>query len=164
MAKYKTSASAPRTVRLLAAGQKLTIPVADGDGNGLVRAWGRGISDGTDRNFIVQINGSATNVTMQRIFVSAAVVAGDVDKVGNTGTYGNEFDLVMHTSKNGALRRSGLIRVASIKATDGTIVLFTAAFHFRDSTTTITSIDLDCGFATGLAAGSEVQFEEIRIG
>jgi hypothetical protein len=148
------------TVRNVAAGQTLSIPVVDGENNGYVRATGRLISDGTDRVITPKINGSGSNVTYQEAFGSNVGAGADRGGVGSTGVYGAFFHLLAFTAKTGnALKRFGFLWVVSASATLAN-VMYSGAFHFKDTTTTITSIDLDCGNATGLAANSEALVEE----
>jgi hypothetical protein len=148
------------TVRNVAAAQSLSIPVVDGEGNGIVRATGRLLSDGTDRVISPKINGSATNMLYQEAFGSNIGAGADRGGVGSTGVYGCVFCLTMMTAKTAnALKRTGFLWVCSLSATLAN-VFYSGAFHFKDSTTTITTIDLDCGNATGLAANSEALVEE----
>lgn len=148
------------TVRNLAAAQTLSIPVVSGESNGIVRATGFLLSDGTLRDLTVKINGSATNVTFACLFGQASSVSANRIAAGEVDTYGCFFDLVMLTAHgSNSLKRSGMLRVASATTTlDNYTVL--AGFHFKDSATAITSIDIDCGNATGLAANSYALVEE----
>lgn len=152
------------TVRNGAPAQTLSIPVTDGDNNGIVRASGVLVSDGTDRALTVKVNGSATNVQMQEVYGNSTVPASDRTSVGVTGPYGAMFDLVFITAKTaGALRRFGIMRVAAYSASLIQQV-YLAGIGFKDTTTTITSIDIDCGNATGLAANTFGMVEEGIIG
>lgn len=149
------------TVRLSVAGQTLSIPVVDGDGNGIIRATGRIISDGTARDLRVKINGSTSNVVQQYLTAqNTATGAARTAFVGSTGVGFCMFQLVMMTAKTAnALKRAGFI-IVTANAAAAADQLTIAGFDFSDTTTTITSIDLDCGNATGMAANSEVLVEE----
>lgn len=153
------------TVRNVGAAQTLSIPVVDGEGNGLIRATGILLSDGTDRSITPKINGSATNVKQQEVWGSNSSVAALRDtSIGSTGTYGAFFDLVMHTStKSGTLKRFGSLKVATASTTLA-VTIYVAEIHFVDAATTITSIDIDCGNPTGLAANTYALVEEGIVG
>jgi hypothetical protein len=145
------------TVRNGSAAQTLSIPVVDGENNGIVIASGRLISDGTDRNITPKINGSSVNVKFQDVFGQNVTAFARRDtQVFSTGTYGAAFWLLMHTAKTAnALKRFGLIVAVSGTTTPTADSTYCSGFFFVDSATTITTIDLDCGSATGLAANSE---------
>jgi hypothetical protein len=145
------------TVRLAAAAQTLSIPVVDGEGNGIIRATGRIISDGTARNVSLKINGSATGVTGVQLFGNGSAASSAFSLVQD-GTVFCAFELTMLTAK----RAAGLRRFISINAAaeSANPMVWRAAAVYFDNTTIITSIDLDCGFATGFAIGTEVLVEE----
>ena len=149
------------TVRNVAPAQTLSIPVVAGNANGIIRASGRLISDGTDRNVTVKINGSATDVSMQYNVASNTTVSGARVCVCSTGLYGAFFDLVMFAAKTAnGLKRFGLIRVCVANSATIVTEIYNSAFHYNDVATAITSIDLDCGHATGFAANTEALVEE----
>jgi hypothetical protein len=148
------------TVRSVLAAQTISVPVVDGDNNGIVRARGFIVSDGTDRTLTLKINGSATNVTMQALSVQNLTVTSSRAFIGSQGVYGAFFELQMLTAKTAAgLKRSGFVRIITASATLADTEYF-SAFHFKDAATAITSIDLDCGNATGMAVNSYVIVEE----
>lgn len=149
------------TVRNGSAAQTLSIPVVDGENNGIVRAFGRLRSDGTDRAISAKINGSATNMTQQLVRGYSTTADAIATHCARTGTGGGTFYLVMRTAKtSNALTRAGLIVCHSRGANGATDTVSLGAFFFNDTTTTITSIDLDCANATGLAANTEAVVEE----
>jgi hypothetical protein len=148
------------TVRNGAPAQTLSIPVTDGENNGLIRATGILLSDGTDRSLTIKINGSGTNVSTQEVYGNNTVTVADRTSAGVTGTYGAAFDLTFLTAKTAnGLRRYGFMRVAPFSAT---LIqqIYIVGIGFKDTTTTITSIDIDCGNATGLAANTFANVEE----
>lgn len=145
------------TTRLAAAAQTLSIPVVDGENNGLIIATGRLISDGTARDCKIKINGSSTNVFQQYLVAQNAVVgAARTALVMSTGVSHCIFFMVFNTAKTAdALKRAGVFISLSCAAAQVDQVIF-AGVDFSDTTNTITTIDIDCGFATGLAAKSYV--------
>lgn len=152
------------TVRLLAAAQTLSIPVVGGEANGRVRATGRlFVAAGSTVTLTVKINGSATNVAMQSLEGTVSTAGAGAGRVAilqnNPGIA--QFDLLMHTAKTAnALKRLGRIIVASNNGVTGNVTIGIAEFLFNDAATTITTIDLDSGVASGLAANSEALVEE----
>jgi hypothetical protein len=147
------------TVRNGGAAQTISIPVTDGENNGIVRATGRIISDGTDRSLTLKFNGAATNVTMQYLTAQGAAMAAARTAVGSQGVYGCQFEIIAFTSsRGGTLKRFALVRIQNASATLADS-LYTSAAHFKDIATTITTLDIDCGNATGMAA-AEAQVEE----
>lgn len=143
----------------------LSIPVADGENNGFVRAVGRLLSDGVDRNLTVKINGSATGVTMDVVGTANGTSAVAFTAiVGDTGTGMAVFELTMMTAKTGAnLKRHGLLRVGVQTSAGARFGTYVASFAYSGAAV-ITSIELDCGNATGLIAGSEAFVEERASG
>lgn len=149
------------TVRNVAAAQTLSIPVVDGENNGIIRAVGRLLSDGTDRNVTVKINGSATNVVMECVGTSTGASAVAFSTiVGDTGTGHMFFELVMVTCKKTGLFRTGFIKTATVTSAGAIFGVYVGTVTFKDKTTAITTIDLDCANATGLALDTEGQVEE----
>jgi hypothetical protein len=142
------------------AAQTLSIPVADGENNAFIRAYARLKSDGTDRNITLKINGSATNVTFEGGSAVGGTASASASIVGTTGTSVCHVTIEMVTKKGaGSLKRCGNIKVVSCTPGGAEVRTTQGGFHFNDSTNTITSIDLDCGNATGLAA-AEAYVEE----
>jgi hypothetical protein len=104
----------------------------------------------------LKINGSATNVTQQAINAQGnAAASGITARVGAQTTLAY-FVLSLHTAKLGGIRRAGVLTwLQCASGGGGAISQYSSGFHFDDTTTTITTVDLDCGNATGMAAGSE---------
>ena len=156
------------TVRLASANQVFSIPVANGESQGRIRATGRLIvASAAGPSVAVKINGSATNVVMQECdSTNAAVGAGGarVAVLQNTGAVA-VFTLIMHTAKTAnGLKRLGQIWISANNGTNTSLTTWVGQFTFNDATTTITTIDLDSGQASGWAANSEAIVEEDAVG
>lgn len=147
-----------KVVRLGAAGQTLTIPVASGSGNGRVVASGRLISDGTSRAVTVLINGATTNVAHQYAAGAGATASAAATAIGTTGESGGMFEMICDT-KTG-FRRYCLFKVISDRATDE---VYVSAAVYADTSTEITSIGITQSAGTGLAAGTYAVYQEISI-
>lgn len=167
---YKSKGPLGTVVRLASAAQAITFPVTSGEAfvAGRIRVveiTARIISDGTSRNLQPLINGSATNVTKQNVNGIAAAAAANQGAIGLTDVYGCFVTLKMFTGKAAAgLKRMGQVIVGSNNvAGPAADTIFVSHILFSDTATIITSIGLDCGFATGLAIGSEGFVTEYEI-
>lgn len=149
------------TVRLAAAAQTLSIPVVDGENNGIIRATGRLISDGTDRVVTIKVNGSATNVALETLAGAGATASAAAGSVPSSRKSVYQFQLIMFTSsRSGTVKRAGIWHSLASDPAGPTVTSGASGLAYNDSTTVITSIDIDCGAAAGLAIGTEVIVEE----
>jgi hypothetical protein len=147
------------TVRSVAAAQTFSIPIVDGEGNGIVRATGRVLSAGVDWGVTLKVNGSASNVTQQQGSALGSTASAGTTIVAQLGTYGFVFDLVALTAHTAnGLQRIIMLRTMDIEA-GGTRVVC-AATRFNDTTTAITTLDFDSAHANAIAANSEAIVEE----
>lgn len=147
------------SISLGAANQVFSLTVIDGENNGLVVAYGRLLVNAASAvTVLVKINGASTNVHLQEIDgtgASAGAAAGRVAALQNSGAFA-DFELSMYTAKTvSSLKRAGQIRIMSENGAGGNVQIFCAGFTFTDSSTTITTIDLDSQQASGWNAGTK---------
>ncbi len=157
------------TTRLAAASQTLSLPVVDGENNGKIVATGR-LLNNTAGNLTctVKINGSATNVV--NVDMSGSQSGGNAAATNSRcgfvrATSGVAFfTLSMHVAKTGSgFKRVGTLAMADFDGASNREIIF-GLFGFNDTTTPITSIDIDGGVANAFAIGTEVMTEEGIVG
>lgn len=161
----RANIAASGIVKVASAVQDISIPVAAGNANGLMRVRGFIVGDsGAQRNMAFQVNGAATNVSWERIAaVSGLIVDGITDLIFYFNSSGAFFEFTFHTAKNltgsGATKRAGVGLASSFQGP----TWWSYALLYNDSTTDITSLDLHGPVANCIAAGSWIEYEEIRL-